>query len=100
MSDVSIEARGDGRYFLTGALTFATAPKVYAQGNALFAKDDSAVTLDLQGVDRTDSAGLALLLEWLRTAKQQNKIVQFQNIPPQMQSMARLSGLDDILALS
>lgn len=100
MSEVQIEARGAGQYFLTGSLTFASVPSVYAQGNALFDEDAAALTLDLQGIERTDSAGLALLLEWLRNAQQKNKTIRFRNIPPQLQSMARLSGLDDILSLN
>jgi phospholipid transport system transporter-binding protein len=100
VSDIQIEARGNGQYFLAGSLTFANVPNVYAEGNALFDSDTAALTLDLQGIERTDSAGLALLLEWLRNAQQKNKTIRFRNIPPQLQSMIRLSGLDDILSLN
>lgn len=85
---------------LTGALTFASVPEVYRQGSALFVDDDRAsLTLDLKNIEHTDSAGLALLLEWMRSARQQHKVIHFKNVPPQLLSLANLSGLDDILPL-
>ncbi|HLA75507.1 MAG TPA: STAS domain-containing protein [Gammaproteobacteria bacterium] len=100
MSEVRIETLGAGQHLLSGTLTFATVPQLYTQGAALFSNAATTVTLDLQGVKRTDSAGLALLMEWLRSARAQNKTIQFKNIPAQMMSIARLSGLDTILPLT
>lgn len=85
---------------MSGALTFATVPHIHAHSGAVFAGDGASVTLDLQGVTHTDSAGLALILEWMRTAQRQGKVVVFRNIPAQMLSIARLSGLDAILPLT
>ncbi|MEO5702571.1 MAG: STAS domain-containing protein [Gammaproteobacteria bacterium] len=98
--DVGFESCGEGCFILSGALTFATVPHVYAQGNAVFAESGGSLTLDLQGIKHTDSAGLALLLEWMRTAQHQDQHIHFKNIPAQMLSIARLSGLDTVLPLS
>jgi len=48
-------------------------------------------------VTRSDSAGLALLIEWLRESERYGKSVTFLNMPAQMQSISRLCGLDGIL---
>ncbi len=94
------EPCGEGCYVLSGSLSFATVPHIYTQGGMLFGNNDRTLTLDLRGVAHTDSAGLALLMEWMRTAQQQGKQIHFKNIPAQMLSIARLSGLDKILPLS
>ncbi|MEW6354266.1 MAG: STAS domain-containing protein [Pseudomonadota bacterium] len=99
LNNLRIETRGAGRYVLHGALTFDTVPRLYGESDSLLNHDAATLTLDLQGVQRTDSAGLALLMEWLRRARSRNKDIHFENIPPQMLAMARLSGLDSILPL-
>jgi len=94
------ESCGEGCYVLSGSLSFATVPQIYTQGGMIFDHNSPTLTLDLQGVAHTDSAGLALMMEWMRNAQQQGKQIRFKNIPAQMLSIARLSGLDTILPLT
>ena len=83
---------------VAGELNFATVPLLLEQGNALLAgRAGARVSLDLREVTRGDSAGLALLIEWMRTARRQGSAIEFRNIPPQMLAIARVSGLDDVL---
>ncbi len=98
MSDVEIKPLGDGGFLLSGALTFDTVPALWRQSTAQFNNAD-ALTLDLQGITHTDSAGLALLIEWMRTARNRNKTIAFRNIPPQMLAIAKVSGVEQILPL-
>ncbi|MDH3639075.1 MAG: STAS domain-containing protein, partial [Gammaproteobacteria bacterium] len=49
-------------------------------------------------VARVDSAGLALLLEWLRTSHRSNCRLRFTNIPEQLNSLMEVTGLDDVIA--
>jgi phospholipid transport system transporter-binding protein len=51
----------------------------------------------LSAVTHADSAGLALLLEWLRYGKLNNKPVRYQNLPAQLQSLAAISEVDTLL---
>jgi len=53
--------------------------------------------VDLGAVDRVDSAGLALLIEWMRRGMKNNTEVQFVSMPDQMKEIARMSGLATIL---
>lgn len=55
---------------------------------------------DLSGVEKTDSAGLALLVEWMAWGEKHQKPIRFVNIPRQMMDIARVSGLDRILPVS
>jgi len=91
--------RGDGdRWYLSGDLDFNSVPGlVGALGDV--AGTGETVEIDLQGVTRADSAGLALLVECLRVAERAQHGVRFVNVPLQLQSIARVSGLDQVLAL-
>jgi phospholipid transport system transporter-binding protein len=99
-SDLRLQINGDGRYRLPEALTFATTPRLYLQTGEMFNTPLPRLTFDLAGVQRVDSAGLALLLEWLREARRRSKEIRFQNIPGQLAAIAKVSGLNDILPLA
>lgn len=100
MSNLSPDPNQAGRYLLSGELTFDTVPAVYEQGHAMFATEAPALTLSfINGAARTDSAGLALLVEWLREAREHGKTLRFENIPAQLKDLARVSGLERVLPL-
>ena len=93
---------GDGSLLLSGELSMATVPELLEQLSTQGAlrNAEGEILIDLQGVERADSAGLALLIEWQRLAGQQQKSIRFCNIPAQMLAIARLSGVDELLSLS
>ena len=81
---------------VAGALTFETVPDLYQSSASWFEGADELI-LDLAQVERTDSAGLALLIEWLRRAQAANRTLRFANIPAQVQTLIRINGLQDAL---
>lgn len=97
MSELALEQAGEGRFRLNGDLDFTSVPPLLNAGATLFASSASNVVVDLSGVRRTTSVGLALMLEWKRHAHRVSKTVEFQNVPQQMKAMATVSGLDTIL---
>ncbi len=98
MADASITDNGQGRLAIHGDLSFTSVPAVLAQWQSLDG-GRSGLDIDLGDVQRSDSAGLALLVECLREAQQTGKNIRFFNIPAQMLDMARVSGLDELLPL-
>jgi len=98
MSEIRIEPQGEGHFLLLGELSFNTVPAISANF-ANMVNNSEEIILDLKGVTRTDSAGLALLIDWMRTAHHEQKRIVFKNMPSQMQAMANVSELDDILPL-
>ena len=56
-----------------------------------------ATVIDLAGVSDSDSAGLALLIEWLSVAKSESRGLRYENIPAQLQQLARLSEVEELL---
>lgn len=96
MSEYAFTARGDGAFEITGLLTFATVPELLQQSRAWLADDHRELAIDLGGVTRADSAGLALMIEWLRLARSRNRRLRFIHIPEQLQNLIRVSGLDGV----
>lgn len=94
-----IERRGEGAFVLCGELSFATVPALLREGGNLF-DGQTQVTVDLKDVTRSDSAGLALLVEWTRQAREHGATLVLRNITPQMLAIAQVSGLDRILSLN
>lgn len=89
----------EGAFLIAGELTLATASSVLAKSRSEFAQAE-ALNIDLADVTRADSAALALLVSWMRLAKQSDKHIQFQNLPAQMLAIAKASGLDAILPVN
>lgn len=79
---------------VSGALTFDTVPNLYKESAAWF-EGTGDLTLDLAQVTTTDSAGLALLVEWLRRARDARLGLRFINIPAQAQTLMRINNLQD-----
>jgi phospholipid transport system transporter-binding protein len=50
-------------------------------------------------VTRSESAGVALLLEWLRAARQRGREIEFLSPSPQLQSLLKFFGLEGVLPI-
>jgi phospholipid transport system transporter-binding protein len=83
---------------VSGELSFDTAVSGIAMTEQLFA-ETAILDVDLSDVTHSDSAGLALLIEWMRQAQQLNKPIRYFNMPAQMLAMAEASGLEELLPL-
>lgn len=93
---VEFRDRGDGRFEVLGELTFQTVVAALDRSKTLFAKH-SVIDIDLAGVVRADSAGLALMLEWVNWARNHVRDLSFHNIPAQVISIAQISEVEDML---
>ena len=98
-SRIVLKRREDGCFILSGTLTFKTVPVIWRQGLDLFSEAPSLM-LDLSAIKRSDSAGVALLVEWMRFARSHNKPISYINMPQQMLAIVRASSLDAILPLA
>ncbi len=81
---------------ISGPLVFDTVPEVYAATKEWFAGNGELV-FDLGAVTQVDSAGLGLVIEWLRLARASGRALKFVNMPTQMQVLASVNGLRDVL---
>jgi phospholipid transport system transporter-binding protein len=91
-----IEPAGDGRLAASGELDFATAAAALQAGLALI-DAGRAWTVDLAGVTSGDSAGLAVLVEWMSAARARDASVRYEAVPDQILAVARISDLQELL---
>lgn len=99
MSDARIEVDTEGRLVVSGELNVDTVPGLWRRAGVLFV-GGGEYKVELADVQRSDSAGVALLVEWMRLAQRQQASIAFVNMPEQMLAIARLSELDQVLPLA
>ncbi len=90
------EAASDGTARLDGEITFRTVGPLLPLGSDAIAAG-RADAIDLAGVTGADSAGLALLIEWLSLARRAGRHLTYRNVPAQLMQLARLSDVEDLV---
>ncbi len=96
MSDFTLDDRGDGRFALSGEMTFDTAEKILKESEDPF-EEHSQLEIDLSGVTDSDSAGLALLLEWVTWANHTVREIRFTGMPERILAIAKTTEVDALL---
>lgn len=90
----------------SGAVNSNTAADLYSKLELEFAalarsgQKEQSVTLDCGPIESCDSAAVALLLAARRMAAGQNWTLNIEGMTGQVASLARLYGVDELLALS
>lgn len=92
----TLEVQSDGRAAVAGELHFDSVSALLDEGNSIIAEGRASV-IDLAGVTGADSAGLALLIEWLSVARSLQRPLRYEHIPMQLQQLARLSEVEELL---
>lgn len=85
---------------VSGELSFARVPATLEALRPALKAGQGPLEIDLGGVTRADSAGLALLLELARTARAAGRELRFTRTPAQLRRLAEFFGLAELLALS
>lgn len=87
---------GDGRLQAQGPLTFASARRARELGlDAVRAAN--ALVIDCQGITVSDSAGLAVLLDWLAAARAQGRSLRFTHLPQGLAALGQISEVNELL---
>jgi phospholipid transport system transporter-binding protein len=95
MNKLTINKEKPGYYIVDGDLTFSAMDKKTVNSFA-FLTGHKEITIDLGGVGNADSAGLALMLEWVKLSRSRKMSLRFRNIPQQLLNLAKLSGIDKL----
>lgn len=82
---------------LSGALNFATVTQVLERAGALIERGSVRV-LDLGGVRKADSAGLACVLSLMVRGSRHGQRLQVRNLPSSLQRLASVSDAEPLLA--
>ncbi len=93
MIPLTLTIRSAGVLELAGDLTFATIDKktvLLCDFNTL----DSDIIMDFSQIHNSDSAGLALLIEWIKLSQTTQRHLKFRYLPEQLLTLAKLCGFD------
>lgn len=90
---------GGGQIRVEGPLNFATVTAAAEASRPLFA-ENHVMRLDLSGVTAADSAGLALLVEWMIWARQGKCELMYLKVPQQLLAIARISDVQTLLPIA
>ena len=96
---VGVSEPAAGRIVVTGELTFATARDARQLGVMAFeGSSATSFVVDCKDVTRADSAGLAVLLDWLAWARCGSRRMRLENLPEALVAIARISEVDGLLS--
>lgn len=90
---LTIHNHQPGQVVVEGDLTFSGIDNKKSNTFA-FLLGAKQVTIDLNGVGNADSAGLALIIEWIKYARSKKVQLKIKNMPEQILNLAKLSGLE------
>ena len=96
MAAFTLEDRGNGQFALSGRMSFDTAGQILKESEEMF-DEHTLIEVDLCGVTHTDSAGLALMLEWITWANHTVREIRFQDTPEKIDAIARTTEVDHLL---
>ena len=96
MADFEFRDLGGGRFAISGVLGFPTASEIFELSKKYF-EPHSVIEVDFSGVERSDSAGLALLLEWVNWARNYVREIHYREIPEQIFAIAAISEVESML---
>jgi phospholipid transport system transporter-binding protein len=93
-----LTAASDGALAASGPLTFAAARAARQAGlRALAGATRQELEIDCARVTTADSAGLAVLLDWLAAAKRAGRSLHFSHLPEGLLALARISDVEQLL---
>ena len=96
MSQFNLENLGGGKFSLGGKMTFDTAGEILFESEVLF-EEHTRIEVDLFEITDTDSAGLALLLEWITWANHTVREIRFVGTPEKIDAIAKTTEVDHLL---
>lgn len=98
MNDAALDLGDDGIHRVSGDLDLRTVPELLRQSAGLF-QGRTQIVVDMSAVRRADSAGVALMVEWLRQARQSQAGLVYRNVPAQMLAIVKISDLEGCLPI-
>ena len=90
---------GAGQFELSGELDLSNVGDALLTGQNQFVPYDS-ISIDLAGASCTNSAGMALLLEWSTWCSARGKQLYYVAVPGRLFDLARLNDVEQLLRMS
>ena len=82
------------QYSISGIVDLTTVPDLMQQATVFFKSADKKINIDLSQVTSSNSAALALMLEMLKQAHENQIELHFEYLPDTMLTIAKAYGID------
>lgn len=96
MSSLATVMLDEDRLMVSGDLNFQSVVPVW-EASLAFLNQFSSLKIDFSGVTSSNSAGLALIIEWLKWGREHGKTVSLAAIPTEIHSLANVCGVAQFL---
>jgi phospholipid transport system transporter-binding protein len=93
----ALTAGAGGGLSARGPLSFATARLAREAGLGALGSGSGKLEIDCAGITAADSAGLAVLVDWLGRARQAGRTLCYRHLPEGLTALARISDLEELL---
>jgi phospholipid transport system transporter-binding protein len=97
VSSFELKETAEGAYELRGEMSFETAAQILKASDRHFPQH-AETEVNLSQVDKADSAGLALLLEWKSQARRRSATIRFVDLPASLLAIARTTEVSSLIA--
>ena len=91
-----IKVEGDVLY-VSGDLDFNNVMSVYRDSINAIRRSSLIVTIDFSCLHSANSAALAIIINWMKLAEKSGTSICFRNMPVDIISLAKSSGLDKLI---
>ena len=88
--------QSDNAVTVSGVLDFVSARETLESVSSCI-RANKTLDIDLSGVVEANSAGLALLIEWLAVARREGHSVTFHHIPDSLRQLAGVCQVDGLI---
>ena len=95
----SIEKVSEFQIIVRGEIRFDNALQLKLLGEKLINEAGNTFDIDCSLVTRAGSAGISVLLSWMRHALALGKELTFSHVPADLMGVASVSGVDGILPI-
>lgn len=94
--DFQVERSGD-TIVVAGRLDFTTAADALEAVSEQLQSSKTDQIIDMAGVTQSNSAGLAVMIEWLAIARRADQQITFQNIPDSLRQISTVCQVDSLI---
>ena len=95
MKHADIDYQED-KFIVSGDLHFSNVMAIYKKSSKNLSKNP-VLEFDFSNVRSSDSAGIALIIEWIKFAKLTNKEIYFHSLSSDILQLARAAGLEKFI---
>lgn len=81
---------------LSGDLDFNNVMPLFNESLSVFDQAAPVIKIDFAEVTSANSVALALMINWMRLAKEKAKRIQLANVSQEILSLAKSAGLDKV----